>query len=363
MNENDIFENREMNFQNESAVCEMLPSTGEGLRAARKRFSVIGLGFALYTAISLVVALVIQIAAIIIDPQIVENILFLNVVTPVSLYVFALPVLLLVLYLFGAKGEAPEKKKMGILSLPLIFLVSFGLMYLGSFVGQGVMWGFTQAVGYDYANALESMIDNDSMWITVVFMCIVAPIGEEFVFRKLIIDRTHKYGGFVSILFSGLLFGLMHANFYQFFYAFALGLVLGYVYYSTGNIWYGIGLHAAINFVGSVLVSYLDAAVTEMTYAMIGVDMQSIDASLAFYEEYGLILVAEYGFFLLVIASMISAIVLPIVFRNEIVLERKLPMLPRGKTLGAAFLNVGVILLLLVYIFEFIISLIPPAAG
>jgi membrane protease YdiL (CAAX protease family) len=155
----------------------------------------------------------------------------------------------------------------------------------------------------------------------------------------------------------------MHANFYQFFYAFALGLVLGYVYYITGNVWYGVGLHAALNFVGSVVTSYLNIGAVEMNDALMRLDLGSVDGTIAFFEKYWFIFFAEYGFLLFTFVSMISAIALPIIFREKIVLERRLPAPPRGKMFSAAFLNVGVILLLAVYAFEFIISLIPPAVG
>lgn len=343
-------------------AAEMLPII-PSISSVRKKLSILGFGLAIYTAVSLAVALIIQIAALIIDPDILDNTVFLNIVSPVALYIFALPCLLLVLYLFGIKGEAPERRKIGILPLFLIFVVSFGLMYIGSYVGQGVMWGFTKIVGYDYSNMLESMIDYDKMWVTFIFMCVVAPIGEEFVFRKLIIDRTHKYGGFVSILLSGLAFGLMHGNFYQFFYAFALGLVLGYLYYSTGNVWYTVAIHAGINFIGSIVTSYIALGTDEMSQALETLDIENTDAIMAFWGDYWFVLLAFILFFAFMVISMISAIVLPIVFRKKIVLERGKPLIARKQALSAAFLNVGVIVMILLYVFQFVLNLIPPTVG
>lgn len=357
MNENASFEG-----YSDGDFADTLPAT-PSYRSVKRIFSTLGFGLAIYTAVSLVVALIIQAAALIINKDVANSVVFLNVLSPVALYVFALPCLLGVLALFGVKGEALPKRRIGLLTLLLIFVVSFGFMYIGSFTGQGVMWCFSQAVGYDYSNALESMIDYKYMWVTVIFMCIVAPIGEEFVFRKLIIDRTHKYGGFVSIFFSGLIFGLMHGNFYQFFYAFALGLILGYLYYTTGNMWYCVGIHAGVNFVGSVVTSYLDLGATNMTEALEIVDLADTDAMLAFYGEYWYIMLALLVFFAFVIISMLSAIILPIVFRKRIVLERGELIIPRKKAFSLAFLNVGVTVMLAVYVFEFILNLVPNPAG
>ena len=338
-------------------------ATALALSEARRVYSTLGFGYAIYAAVSLIVALVIQVAVLLVSPDLIENTLFLNILSPVSLYLFALPALILVLVLFCIKGETPEKRKLGLGAWTLILLVSFGLMYIGSFMGQGVMWGVSKIVGYDYSNILESVIDYDNMWITVIFMCVIAPIGEELVFRKLIIDRTHKYGGLVSVLVSGLIFGLMHANFYQFFYAFALGLVLGYVYYGTGRIWYTIALHATINFIGSVVTAYLDLGLTQMSEAFESLNAENAEELIAFAYKYGLIIVAEYAFLAFVIVSIICSVVLPIVFRKKINLERSELLAPPKKMLAAAFLNVGVIVMLVVYVIQFALNLIPPNIG
>ncbi len=367
MNDNGMFWNSSENNSEEaaSAVSETLRASAPWLSIyeARKSYFAVGFGLTVYSVISLAVALLIQVIALVVSPDLIEDILFLNIITPISLYLFALPVLLLILFAFGIKGEALPKKKMKFGEWMLIFVVGFGLMYIGSYVGQFVMGGLSALVGYDYSNMLESMVDIDKMWITVIFMCVIAPIGEEFVFRKLIIDRTHKYGGFVCIFFSALAFGLMHANFYQFFYAFALGLVLGYVYYKTGRLWYTIALHAAINFIGSVLTSYLSVGIDEMARALESLDMQSTEQMLAFVKEYGFILLAEYAFLAFVFSAMICAVVFPIVFPKRIKLDRSNDIAPRKKVLAASFLNVGAILMIVVYATQFILTLISPLIG
>ena len=58
------------------------------------------------------------------------------------------------------------------------------------------------------------------MIVTFLYMVICAPILEEYIFRKLIVDRTVKYGQGVAVVLSGLMFGLFHGNLNQFAYAF-----------------------------------------------------------------------------------------------------------------------------------------------
>lgn len=95
-----------------------------------------------------------------------------------------------------------------------------------------------------------------NIW-NVVFLVIVGPIFEEWLFRKQLIDHTRKYGEKTAILLSGLAFGLFHMNLFQFFYAFLLGLMFGYVYTRTSKLRYSTAMHMIINFNGGVLAPWV----------------------------------------------------------------------------------------------------------
>ena len=334
--------------------------------AARKRFNLVGFGFAIFALVSYVVSLTLQYIALFAEMltgvPVLESNLFLNAVTPISLYLFALPILIVFFAIFRVEGFAPQKRRLSFPMWGVILVVCFGLMYIGAYMGQFTMWGLSGLFNYDYSNMLNDIIDYNGMWITVIFVCIVAPIGEEFVFRKLIIDRTHKYGGAVSIFLSALMFGLVHANFYQFYYAFLIGLVLGYVYYSTGKVWYTIALHAVINFVGSVITAYISLGIEGFTEAIGNMLEFDLGAYLLVHAEYAPAIVAESMFTAFIFAAMVCAIAVPIILRKKIVLERE-EMIPRGASFAVAFLNVGVVLMLFVYVVQFLQNIIlPPLA-
>ena len=195
----------------------------------KKDFSKIGFGFLIFSGITLLVSLIIQLVVVSVSEEIYYSHLFLNLLTPVSMYVFALPVL--IAFWRGVKPCPPEKRKMRLGEWLLYLIVGLGLMYIGAMIGNNVMSSLSVLTGNDYQNGLNAVVDGN-MWVTAFFVVLIAPIGEEFVFRKLLIDRTGKYGCFISALMSGLVFGLMHANLYQFFYATLLGFVLGYLYYN-----------------------------------------------------------------------------------------------------------------------------------
>ncbi len=325
------------------------------IQKEKRNFSRLGFGLALFSLVSFAAALVIRLIVLKVSPEFDKSMLFRNMLSPMALYLFALPVLLLVIG--NVKPESPEKKKMGFGTWLLILLISFGLMYIGAYAGNIFMGMVSEFVGYDYSNALNSLIDYDKLWITAIFVVVVAPIGEEFVFRKLIIDRTKKYGAFASIFFSALAFGLMHGNFYQFFYAFAVGLVFGYVYYNTGKIWLSIGLHGALNFIGSILTAYLSRGI-ENSELLNNPELTESEMMQALMTD-ALPLFAFFVFFSVVIAAMVCAIVIPLVLRKRIKLQRSELGLTKGQLWTVMFANCGVIVMLVVYLLEFALNLIP----
>ncbi len=83
----------------------------------------------------------------------------------------------------------------------------------------------------------------------VLVLAVVAPVVEELVFREAIIGWMLRRGGgaMVSILFSSVAFGLIHANPAQIPFAFIMGLLLGYLYWKTGNIVLSSVLHILNN--------------------------------------------------------------------------------------------------------------------
>ena len=89
-----------------------------------------------------------------------------------------------------------------------------------------------------------------------VFMTAVLPgFCEEFAHRGLLLNGYKNYGAKKAIIFSGLLFGLMHLNIEQCFYATIIGLFLGLLAVSTDNIFPCIIVHFMNNFI-SVYLSF-----------------------------------------------------------------------------------------------------------
>lgn len=147
----------------------------------------------------------------------------------------------------------PRKKKGDAGLLTGAFLVSISTLYLGNIIGLTLMYSVSTLQGKPMINPVEETIEGLSLWAIFITMVVMAPVCEELLFRKIIIDRVRQFGDKAAILVSAVLFGLSHGNFYQFFYAFGIGLVFAYIYIQTGKVGYTILFHGLINFLGSVV--------------------------------------------------------------------------------------------------------------
>lgn len=151
----------------------------------------------------------------------------------------------------------PLRRRFTVFHLAVAFLTGFALLFIGNILGIMVMNVIHRLFRIGAVNPLETLISQSNPWALFFQTVIAAPLFEEFLFRKLLIDRVQQYGDVTAALLSAVLFGLSHGNFYQFFYAFGLGLVFSYVYLNTGKLRYTIAFHAIINFIGSIVVLYL----------------------------------------------------------------------------------------------------------
>ncbi len=171
----------------------------------------------------------------------------------------------------------------------LALILCLGMAYIGNIIGQGMMLISDLMSGADSINPVTGAIMNMSPVMMFLSTVIAAPIVEELMFRKFLIDRLVPFGQKTAVVISGLAFGMFHGNFYQFFYAFSLGMIFAYLYSYTGKILYNILLHMGINLIGGMVPLILQ----------LGMDQGSLLAWL------GLSLL---GFFMIV--SIVAAIVI-----------------------------------------------------
>ena len=193
-------------------------------------------------------------------------------------------------------------------------------------------------------NEIFNVTSAVSMWSILLYMVICAPLMEEYVFRKLIVERTVRYGQGVAVLVSGLMFGLFHGNLNQFAYAFTLGVFLAFLYVKTGNLKITIALHMMINFMGGFVSSllfkmidieeYMDLALRGNQKAMMEFLMENL---------LGVVLYMMLGVF--VIGVVIAGAVLWIIslVKKKFTFAQGMIVIPRGKKFTTVMLNGGMI--------------------
>ena len=148
---------------------------------------------------------------------------------------------------FGKAEKLMPAKMCRIAGLTVVAMMALGIA-LNNFI---VMTPLVK-VSTGFQNVNEAFFGGT--WILeVLASCVVIPIAEELLFRGLVLSRcmylvTEPW----AILFSALLFGLIHVNVVQLIYATALGVFLAVIVRKTKHIRFAILGHAAANFIAVI---------------------------------------------------------------------------------------------------------------
>jgi membrane protease YdiL (CAAX protease family) len=140
----------------------------------------------------------------------------------------------------------------------LIFPLMIGMMFIGEFItAQIPTTGPFFGEYYKFFEQLMSKLTDDPV-IMLITAVVMAPIFEEIIFRGIMQKGLINKGiePWKAILFSSVVFGLVHANPWQFVGAVLLGCVLGLVYYKTKSLLLPMLLHAFNNLCSSILMFY-----------------------------------------------------------------------------------------------------------
>ncbi len=183
--------------------------------------------------------------------QILSNLI--SSVLPIAL--FGAPVFVLLLKPLPTVN--PSKSSLSFKQLLGGFCVAMLFMYIGSYFSTIFLTIFSSISGIVPENALAESLDGENLWVTFAFTVIIAPVLEEFLFRKLLCGKLLALGEGYAVFLSALAFSVIHANFYQVAYAFLVGAFLGYIYIKTGKLIYPLIYHMLLNFFGTVFNTFL----------------------------------------------------------------------------------------------------------
>lgn len=306
------------------------------MNANKKFFSKIGFNYLAYSIASILFLIILSNIIAVIRPEILNNINIATIITAICNYVLPLPILLFLM----RKLDSTEIKKnnLGFKTFLKYLCITFTLMWIGNITGTIITNLLSFTIQNDIANPIQNLINSTDLWLNLILISLIGPIFEEIIFRKILIDRTIKYGPLTSILVSAIIFGLIHGNLNQFCYTVLVGGFFAYVYIKTGQIKYSIGLHIILNMLGSVLSMIVNNSAVNLSNAFNTTDL----AILVFY------------FILILIALFVGIYTLVEYIQKKRKQKNSIDL----KIIKPVFLNAGMICFIVFYIIRMALQIL-----
>lgn len=219
---------------------------------AKKILNRIGLAMTVMAGAILLSQIVLSAILVDIFPSAEQSDWFVWILTAISMYGVGLPVV------YGLTRKIPSTpkkpvKKLKIYQFIIIFFICAAAMYITNFFSVFLNFLISIIKGGEILNPALDAIFEGNFILTFLYTAIGAPIVEELIFRKILLDKVRRFGDLPAILITGIAFGLFHMNIAQIFYATALGIIFAYVTLRTNTIRYAIILHILINTIGATL--------------------------------------------------------------------------------------------------------------
>lgn len=158
-------------------------------------------------------------------------------------------------YLAGTKGDVKELLRIHRVKIPnviLLVLFAYFITPLLTLLNAISLLFSTNTI----SNTVSGIVEAYPIFISLGAIAFVPAVLEESVYRGVFFNEYRKIDPRKGIILSGLLFGLMHMNFNQFFYAFIMGMIFAVVVEVTDSIISSMIVHCVINGT-SVLMTYI----------------------------------------------------------------------------------------------------------
>ena len=88
--------------------------------------------------------------------------------------------------------------------------------------------------------------------LAIIFVAVLPAFSEEFLFRGIFCNSNYKSAYFM-LIYSSVVFAIGHLSPVQAVHQFILGMILMYLVYATGTLWYSVAIH----FMNNILALYL----------------------------------------------------------------------------------------------------------
>ena len=171
---------------------------------------------------------------------------------------FILPALIFSYFMY--RKNWLSKLKLNTAFVPEWIVPMLVFVFAGFFFSQFTYWLNQMLPLPEWANTMEEQTGDLIQTIlimespleflfTLTIVAVIPAIGEELIFRGILQRRLEEImkNPHFAILISALIFSFIHFQFAGFFPQVVLGLLLGYLYFWTRNLWVPILAHFVIN--------------------------------------------------------------------------------------------------------------------
>jgi len=146
--------------------------------------------------------------------------------------------------------------------VPAIVILSASMWLANVFMAAGLVGGLME-LGFQPLVIIEPPATWQEYLGYLVVLSVFAGICEEILFRGTIMPALERQGLVPAIIFSSLLFALLHGSLLSLFSTFSLGVIMAVIVIKTGSLWGGILYHMLNNFFAATYlfwVGRMDAA-------------------------------------------------------------------------------------------------------
>jgi len=139
------------------------------------------------------------------------------------------------------------------------FAIVLGVNFLSGVLSE-LLESLLNLFGLTSAPSQEAL-SGDTTISMVLYVCIIGPFLEEFLYRGAILRYLEKYGARFAIITSAVLFGFMHGNIIQIPFAIVIGIIFGFLA-KEYSIKLSILIHIANNTYAEIF-NYLSPSIDE----------------------------------------------------------------------------------------------------
>ncbi|WBW97873.1 CPBP family intramembrane glutamic endopeptidase [Oceanirhabdus sp. W0125-5] len=163
-----------------------------------------------------------------------------------------------ILFMLANKMDIKKTLKLNPLKLSDVFrLIALTLVILPI---TGVISNIASKIfGSPITDFMNDIVTQFSFPYLFFVIAITPAICEEVIMRGVVLDGYRKFGFKKAIILNGVLFGMLHMNFHQFFYTAFLGIIFATVVWYTKSIFASIIMHLVNNGLSVALSFFLKA--------------------------------------------------------------------------------------------------------